>query len=303
MSNRVYRMSCSAGQAPAKPEVLPAPPGEAPDRGRERALTASYRAEVEQLLEKTSAKLSGSKLNRLQRYYTEQENGGGTMTFSVPAQDEETAKRLEQEGAEFLYEEAAGPENQGNVLSIPETFGQATHRRQITPQALRKESHLRSSLARAMGREAPDVPRQALNHHLWMSADQDESNGTLLITWAPNPEGQPFGPGTGRPHPPLTVKQLIGYLGQLPQDMVVEAEGCDCVNEVKGVGLHWPSPDHKEGPRCILVCEPDFYGVLGPDERERHRRMNLDRRAREQTQREQAEETNKGPETSEKTFI
>ena len=146
-------------------------------------------------------------------------------------------------------------------------------------------------------------PGAPLNHHRWMSAGQDESNGTLLITWAPNPEGQPFGPGTGRTHPPLTVKQLVGYLSQLPQDMIVEAEGCDCVNEVKGAGLHRPSPDDKGGPRCILVCEPDFYGVLGPDERERHRRMDLKRRTREQTQREQAGETNKGPETSGKTFI
>ena len=49
----------------------------------------------------------------------------------------------------------------------------------------------------------------------------------------------------------------------------VDAEGCDCVNEVRGAGNF--EVDDGRGPRCILVCGPDFYGILGPTPKERRR--------------------------------
>ena len=51
--------------------------------------------------------------------------------------------------------------------------------------------------------------------------------------------------------------------------MPVQAEGCDCVNGVKGVGIYRLAPDNKEGPQCILVADNDYYGILGPTPDER----------------------------------
>ena len=42
----------------------------------------------------------------------------------------------------------------------------------------------------------------------------------------------------------------------------MQAECCDCVNKVKGVGVYRLTPDNEEGPQCILVAEVDYYGVL-----------------------------------------
>ena len=63
--------------------------------------------------------------------------------------------------------------------------------------------------------------------------------------------------------------------------MPVQAEGCDCVNEVKGVGVYRLAPDDEGGPQCILVADIDHYGVLGPTLEERSAR-----RAREQAEQE-----------------
>ena len=62
------------------------------------------------------------------------------------------------------------------------------------------------------------------------------------------------------------------------------AEGCDCVNEVKGVGVYRHAPDNEEGPECILVADNDYYGVLGPAFDERAATAC---RAREQTKQEE----------------
>ena len=53
------------------------------------------------------------------------------------------------------------------------------------------------------------------------------------------------------------------------KEMPVQAEGCDCVNEIKGVGVYRLAPDDEEGPQCILVADNDYYGVLGPSLEER----------------------------------
>ena len=49
----------------------------------------------------------------------------------------------------------------------------------------------------------------------------------------------------------------------------MQAEGCVCVNKVKGVGIYRLEPDNEEGPQCILVADNDYYGVLGPPLNER----------------------------------
>ena len=67
----------------------------------------------------------------------------------------------------------------------------------------------------------------------------------------------------------MTVAELLEQLQKLPQHLVVDAEGCDCVNEVRGAGNF--EVDDGRGPRCILVCGPDFYGILGPTPKERRR--------------------------------
>ena len=76
----------------------------------------------------------------------------------------------------------------------------------------------------------------------------------------------------------------VALLEQLPPDMPVQAEGCDCVNEVKGVGVYRHGPDDEKGPQCILVADNDYYGVLGPTFDER---TATARRAREQARQEE----------------
>ena len=117
----------------------------------------------------------------------------------------------------------------------------------------------------------------------WMTVTKDETNGTLLISWAQNPSPQPKGQNGGRGLPALSVGELVALLEQLPPDMQVWAEGCDCVNEVKGVGIYRLEPDDKDGPSCILVADNDYYGVLGPtlDERAATARRGLDRAKQE----------------------
>ena len=70
----------------------------------------------------------------------------------------------------------------------------------------------------------------------------------------------------------ITVAELIEQLQKLPRDLVVEAEGCDRVNRVRGAGVYRLKPGDTLGPRCILVCDADFYGVLGPSLNERRGR-------------------------------
>ncbi len=130
--------------------------------------------------------------------------------------------------------------------------------RGLTPEQLRRHGNYRRGLAAAVKSQARGVPREAAQDVRWLSATRDETNGTLLITWARNPVPQPEGQDGGRGHPPLIVGELIALLEQLPLDMPVSAEGCDCVNEVKGVGVYRHGPDDEEGPRCILVADTDY---------------------------------------------
>ena len=82
----------------------------------------------------------------------------------------------------------------------------------------------------------------------------------------------------------MTVAELLEQLQKLPQHLVVDAEGCDCVNEVRGAGNF--EVDDGRGPRCILVCGPDFYGILRPTPKEMRR---MQRRAEERARRDQEE--------------
>ncbi len=70
----------------------------------------------------------------------------------------------------------------------------------------------------------------------------------------------------------MTVAELIAALQKLPPHLEVEAEGCDCVNDVRGAGMRVPIGG--DAGKAVIVCEPDFYGILGPsyDERIRARR-------------------------------
>ncbi len=82
----------------------------------------------------------------------------------------------------------------------------------------------------------------------------------------------------------MTVSELIAQLQKLPPDLKVEAEGCDCVNDVRAAGVYVlnPGSSREDGkPRCILVCEPDFYGILGPSMKERQRQRYLQSQKRQ----------------------
>ena len=74
----------------------------------------------------------------------------------------------------------------------------------------------------------------------------------------------------------MTVSELIAALQTLPPDLQVEAEGCDCVNDVRGAGMRGPiGLDTEE--KAVIVCGPDFYGILGPSYKERIRARHADR--------------------------
>ena len=96
-----------------------------------------------------------------------------------------------------------------------------------------------------------------------MAAAGDETNGTLLITWARNPSPirkTKMEVEDSRPD----VGELIAPAGAVASGHACTGRGCDCVNEVKGVGIYRLAPDSEEGPQCILVADNDYYGVLGP---------------------------------------
>ena len=191
------------------------------------------------------------------------------------------ATELEKAGAEFLYTEEPEPSVEGQILRIPATFQHQTLGQALTPDQLGRYDSYRNMLAGAIRRQAPGVPGEAAQHVRWMAATRDETNGTLLITWARNPTPQPTQQDGGRGLPALTVGELIALLQQLPPEMPVQAEGCDCVNDVKGVGVYRLTPDDGYGPQCILVADIDYYGVLGPTLDER-----AARRARERAEQE-----------------
>lgn len=67
----------------------------------------------------------------------------------------------------------------------------------------------------------------------------------------------------------MTVAELIAALRELPQHLEVEAEGCDCVNDVRGAGTRGAIGG--DAGKAVIVCGPDFYGILGPSYKERVR--------------------------------
>ena len=72
----------------------------------------------------------------------------------------------------------------------------------------------------------------------------------------------------------MTVSELIVELQMLPPDLEVEAEGCDCVNDVRGVGMREFRIAGETERKAVIVCGPDFYGILGPSYKERIRARN-----------------------------
>ena len=207
-----------------------------------------------------------------------------TELLSALQRGTDAAAALEKAGAELLYTEDPEPSVYGQILKIPATFQNQTMGQAITPEQIRLEGWASYDLARAILSQAPSVPAEAAQRIRWMSAARDETNGTLLIAWAQNSRPQPKDQDGGRQLPALTAGELTSLLQQLPSDMPVKAEGCDCVNDIKGVGIYRNAPDDKEGPHCILLADADFYGVLGPTIQERNA---ANRRAQDQATQQQ----------------
>ena len=75
----------------------------------------------------------------------------------------------------------------------------------------------------------------------------------------------------------MTVSELITALQKLPPELEVEAEGCDCVNDVRGAGMRELRIAGETEQKAVIVCGPDFYGILGPSYKERIRARHADR--------------------------
>ena len=284
MTSRVYAI----GLQDLEPPLPPA----APAAGASREEMASYRESISrhrdqarEFCDSLAAELTGTDRPPLRSYLHTTQDGTPQLRMSVFETGSDAAAELEKAGAELLYTEDPEPSVEGQILRIPATFQHQTVGQGLTPEQIRHDGISRNRLAGAIRRQVvPEVPREAGEQVRWMTATRDETNGTLLITWARNPRPQPEGQNGGRGLPALTVEELIALLEQLPPDMPVWAEGCDCVNEVKGVGVYRHAPDNEEGPGCILVADNDYYGVLGPASEER---AATARRAREQTRQEE----------------
>ena len=226
-----------------------------------------------------AAELTRTARPPLRSYVHTTQNDTTQLRLSVFESGSDAAAALEKAGAELLYTEDPESRVDGQILRIPATFQHQTVGQGLTPEQIRDDGIFRNRLAGAIQRQAPGVPGEAAEQVLWMTATRDETNGTLLITWARNPSAQPTEQDGGRGLPALTVGELMALLEQLPPDLPVWAEGCDCVNEVKGAGIYRHEPDDEEGPHCILVADNDYYGVLGPTLYERNATA---RRVREQ---------------------
>ena len=268
MTSRVYAVGLQDREPPAPPAPL-APGASQKERAGYRESVSKHREEVRRFCDSLAAELTGTDRLPLRSYLHTDQDGAAQLRMSVFEFGGDAATALEKAGAEFLYTEEPEPNVEGQILRIPATFQHQTMGRGLTPEELRRHSNYRRGLAAAVKSEARGVPREAAQDVRWLSVTRDEINGTLLITWARNPVPQPEGQDGGRGHPPLTVGELIALLEQLPLDMPVLAEGCDCVNEVKGVGVYRHGPDDAEGPQCILVADTDYHGVLGPTLKER----------------------------------
>lgn len=278
MTSRVYAIGLQGHEPPAPPAALA--PGASPEeRASYRESVSKHREQVRNFCDSLAAELTGTGRPPLRSYLHAAQDGTPQLMLSVFEDGSDAAAALEKAGAEFLYTEDPEPSVEGQVLRIPATFQHQTMGRGLTPEQLGRDGICRNRLAGAIRRQAPGVPGEAAQQVRWMTATRDETNGTLLITWARNPTPQPTQQRGGRGLPALTVGELIALLQQLPEEMPVQAEGCDCVNEVKGVGVFRLAPDDGQGPQCILVADNDYYGVLGPSSKER---AAAARRAREQ---------------------
>ena len=78
----------------------------------------------------------------------------------------------------------------------------------------------------------------------------------------------------------MKVSELIAQLAALPAEAEVEAEGCDCINPVRGAGL---LPGNEKGPHyedtVILVAGPDFHELLLTPTEKIRKRLDQIRRA------------------------
>ncbi len=284
MTSRVYAIGLQGLEPPVPPAALAA--------GASREERASYsesmsrhREQVREFCNSLAAELTGTDRPPLRSYLHTAQDGTPQLRLSVFEIGSDAAAALEKAGAELLYTEDPEPSVDGQTLRIPATFQHQTVGQGLAPEQIRHDGISRNRLAGAIRRLAPGVPGEAGEQVRWMTATRDETNGTLLITWARNPSPQPTEQDGGRGLPALTVGDLMALLEQLPPDLPVWAEGCDCVNEVKGAGIYRHGPDDEEGPQCILVADIDYYGVLGPTPEERNATR---RRAREQARHEEA---------------
>lgn len=282
MTNRVYALDLQGFELPASPPAQAAGASRE-DRARHRESVSEYREQVRRFCDSLAAELTGTDRPPLRSYLDATRDGTPQLMMSVFGHGGDAAAELEKAGAKFQYTEDPDPSVEGQILRIPATFQHQTLGQGLTSEQLRRDGRYRNMLAGAIRRQAPGVPEEAAQRVRWMAVTRDETNGTLLITWARNPSPQPIGQNGGRGLPALTVGALIALLQQLPPDMPVQAEGCDCVNDVKGVGVYRLWPDDGEGLQCILVADNDYYGVMGPALEER-----TARRAREQAKQEDA---------------
>ena len=280
MTNRVYAIDLQGLEPPTAPSA-PATGASPEERAGYRESVSEHRKQVRSFCDSLAAELTGIDRPPLRSYLHAGRDGTPQLIMSVFEDGGDAATELEKAGAEFLYTEDPEPSVEGPILRIPATFQHQAVGQGLTPDQLGRRGGYRNRLAGAIRRQAPGVPGEAAEQVRWMAATRDETNGTLLIKWARNPSPQPTQQNGGRGLPALTVGELIALLQQLPPDMPVQAEGCDCVNEVKGVGVYRLAPDDEGGPQCILVADIDYYGVLGPTLEER-----AARRAREQAEQE-----------------
>ena len=283
MTSRVYAIGLQ-GQEPPTPLAALAYGASQEERSSYWESISRHREQVREFRNSLSAQLTGTDRPPLRSYLHTGQDGTTRLRMSVFETGGDVAAELERAGAEFLYAEDPEPSVDGQVLRIPATFQHQTLEQGLTPEQVRFDGRSRKGLASAIRRQAPEVPREVTQPVRWMTVTRDETNGTLLITWARNPSPQPTGQDGGRSLSTLSVGELIALLEQLPPDMPVRAEGCDCDNEVKGVGIYRHRPDDEGGPTCILVADNDYYGVLGPTLDER---AATARRAREQARREE----------------
>ena len=268
MTNRVYAIDIQDREPPLPPAAPAARPTKE-ERASYWESVSGHRKQVRKFCDSLAAELAGTDRPPLRSYIHTADDGTKQLRVSVFESGTDAAAALEKAGAEFLYTEDPEPSVEGQILRIPATFQHQTVGHALTPDQLRLDGRAGRILARAIQRQAPNVPAEAAQRLHWMTATRDDTNGTLLITWARNPRPQPQDQEGGHSLPALTVGEVIALLEQLPQDIPVQAEGCDCINDIKGVGIYRHEPDNEEGPQCILVANNDYYGVLGPtlDER------------------------------------